>query len=81
MAHFVWLLFLFLSSATACDQCVHQSKASFVTSVSAITSGACGYGSSAISLSGENLAAGVSSLYKGGAGCGAGFRVICITTF
>ncbi|KAE8716844.1 Expansin-like A2 [Hibiscus syriacus] len=72
-----WFLFLLFSSAAACDLCVHQSKASFVTSVSALTSGACGYGSFAISLSGGNLAAGVSSLYKGGAGCGACFQIRC----
>ncbi|KAK8626701.1 hypothetical protein V6N13_134334 [Hibiscus sabdariffa] len=77
MTHFVWLLFLLLSSATACDRCVHQSKASFVTSVAALTSGACGYGSDAISLNGGNLGAGVSSLYKGGAGCGACFQIRC----
>ncbi|KAE8663513.1 Expansin-like A1 [Hibiscus syriacus] len=77
MAPFVWLLFLLLSSATACDRCVHQSKATFVKSVAALTSGACGYGSFAISLNGGNLAGSGSPLYKNGAGCGACFQIRC----
>ncbi|KAA3482234.1 expansin-like A2 [Gossypium australe] len=39
--------------------------------------GACGYGSLALTISGGHLAAGVSSLYKQGAGRGACFQIRC----
>ena len=39
--------------------------------------GACGYGSLALDISGGHLAAGVASLFKDGAVCGACFQV-CI---
>ncbi|KAE8672889.1 Expansin-like A2 [Hibiscus syriacus] len=77
MAHSLWLFFLLLSSATACDRCVQQSKAAYFSSDSPLPSGACGYGSLALNLSGGSLAAGVSSLYKLGAGCGACFQIRC----
>ncbi|GMJ12673.1 EXPANSIN L1, expansin-like A1 [Hibiscus trionum] len=77
MAHFVWLLFLLLSSATACDRCVHKSKAAFFSTDSPLASGACGYGPLALNLGGGRLAAGVSSLYKQGVGCGACFQIRC----
>ncbi|XP_039039847.1 expansin-like A1 [Hibiscus syriacus] len=77
MAHFVWLLFLLVSSATACDRCVHQSKATFVSSVEALSSGACGYGSLALSLGNGCLAGSGSPLFKNGAGCGACFQIRC----
>nr|QHQ74418.1 expansin-like A1 [Stylosanthes guianensis] len=71
-------LFFFLSSsATACDRCLHQSKASFFSKASALSSGACDYGELALSLSGGNLAAAVPSIFKDGASCGACFQIRC----
>ncbi|MBA0607681.1 hypothetical protein Godav_019951 [Gossypium davidsonii] len=77
MALFLCVLFLLLSSASACDRCLHQSKAAYFSKASALSAGACGYGSLALGLSGGHLAAGVSSLYKDGAGCGACFQIRC----
>ncbi|KAK8626699.1 hypothetical protein V6N13_134332 [Hibiscus sabdariffa] len=77
MCYFLWLLFLVLSSATACDRCVHHSKAAYFSVDSPLSSGACGYGSSALNVTDGRLAAGVSSLYKQGAGCGACFQIRC----
>ncbi|CAL5212466.1 unnamed protein product [Lathyrus oleraceus] len=73
----VFVLFLASSSATACDRCVHQSKASFFSKASTLSSGACGYGSLALDLSHGQLAAGASSFFSNGAGCGACFQVRC----
>ncbi|KAK8481723.1 hypothetical protein V6N13_018364 [Hibiscus sabdariffa] len=77
MAQFLWLFFLLLSSATACDRCVHQSKASYFSSDSALSSGACGYGHLAVGLGSGRPAAGGSSLYRQGGGCGACFHIRC----
>lgn len=77
MALFLPFIFLLFSSATACDRCVHQSKAAFFSKASALSSGACGYGSLALGLGGGHLAAGVPSLFKDGAGCGACFEIRC----
>ncbi|XP_014494454.1 expansin-like A2 [Vigna radiata var. radiata] len=73
----LFLLSLLASSATACDRCLHQSKASYFSKASVLSSGACGYGSQALDLSGGNLAAGVASLFKDGAGCGGCFQIRC----
>ncbi|KMT01284.1 hypothetical protein BVRB_9g213010 [Beta vulgaris subsp. vulgaris] len=68
-------LFILLSSASACDRCLHQSKATYTGSL--FTSGSCGYGPLALNFNGGLLAAGQPSLYKEGAGCGACFKVRC----
>lgn len=79
MAGFVVFIFmiLFVSSVTACDRCVHRSKAAFFYNDSPLSSGACGYGSLALNLNRGFLAAGVSKLYNDGAGCGACFQIRC----
>ncbi|KAL2936915.1 Expansin-like A1 [Bienertia sinuspersici] len=74
--HFIFLM-LFISPALACDRCIHQSKAAYYYSDSALSSGACGYGSLALNFNGGFLAAGVSSWFKNGAGCGACFQIRC----
>ncbi|KNA14564.1 hypothetical protein SOVF_106480 [Spinacia oleracea] len=67
-------LFVLLSSASACDRCLHQSKATYTSKIS---SGACGYESLAMGFNGGMLAGGLPSLFKQGAGCGACFKVRC----
>ncbi|KAJ6717012.1 EXPANSIN-LIKE A1-RELATED [Salix koriyanagi] len=68
MAIFLCFLLLIISSATGCDRCVHRSKAAYFSKASALSTGACGYGSMAIGFNSGHIAAGVSSLYKDGAG-------------
>ncbi|KAK4757169.1 hypothetical protein SAY87_007296 [Trapa incisa] len=70
-------VFLIVPSAAACDRCLHQSKAAYFSKASALSSGACGYGSLAIGFNSGQLAAAVPSIYKDGAGCGSCFKVRC----
>lgn len=70
-------LFVLLSSASACDRCLHQSKATFTSEIS---SGGCGYDSLAQSFNGDLLASALPSIFKNGAGCGACFKVRCKDT-
>ncbi|KAK7256929.1 hypothetical protein RIF29_30532 [Crotalaria pallida] len=72
-----FFIFLFASSASACDSCVHQSKAAYFKNDSPLSSGACGYGSLALDLGNGQVAGVVPSLFKVGAGCGACFQVRC----
>ncbi|CAD5197038.1 unnamed protein product [Musa acuminata subsp. malaccensis] len=74
-----FLLFLFISYATARDRCVHQSKAAYSSS-SGLSVGACGYGSMALGFNGGYTAAGSSTLHRGGVGCGACFQIRCKNT-
>uniref|UniRef100_A0A5B7A260 Putative Expansin-like protein isoform 1 n=1 Tax=Davidia involucrata TaxID=16924 RepID=A0A5B7A260_DAVIN len=80
MALFLCFLFLLISSGTACDRCVHQTKVAYFSKAPALSSGACGYGSLALGFNGGNLAAAVPRLYKDGAGCGACFQIRCKNT-
>ncbi|PWA76596.1 expansin-like A1 [Artemisia annua] len=73
----LFFILISISSTYACDRCLHQSKASFFSKASSLSSGACGYGSSATSFYGSHLAAAVPSIYKSGSGCGACFQVRC----
>ncbi|KAK4848161.1 hypothetical protein QYF36_009919 [Acer negundo] len=68
---------LMTSSVNACQRCVHQSKAAYFNTDSALSSGACGYGSLAPGFNGGHVAGGVPSLYNTGAGCGACFQIRC----
>ncbi|XP_022136179.1 expansin-like A2 [Momordica charantia] len=74
-----WFLFFFLVSfATACDRCVHRSKATHYYGDSPTSyGGACGYGNLALEFTNGYFAAAVPSLYKQGVGCGACFQVRC----
>ncbi|RZS27295.1 hypothetical protein BHM03_00060747, partial [Ensete ventricosum] len=71
----LFVLSLSIHSATACDRCVHQSKAAYSPSASALSVGACGYGSMALGFNGGYIAAGSSALHREGVGCGACFQV------
>ncbi|GER42379.1 expansin-like family protein [Striga asiatica] len=76
----VWLVsicLLLASFATACDRCLHQSKAAYFSSHQPLNSGACGYGSLATGFNGGRIAAAAPSIYKNGAGCGACFLIRC----
>ncbi|KAK9052084.1 hypothetical protein SSX86_028712 [Deinandra increscens subsp. villosa] len=79
MAIFLYFLFTLsiTASASACDRCLHQTKAVLFTNASALSFGACGYGSSAPSFYNGHLAAAIPSIFKSGSGCGACFQVRC----
>jgi hypothetical protein len=71
------VVLLFSSSAAACDRCLHSSKAAYFSSASALSSGACAYGSMATGFFAGHIAAALPSIYKDGSGCGACFQVRC----
>ncbi|CAN4112608.1 unnamed protein product [Withania somnifera] len=77
MALLFFVFLLFVSSVTACDRCLHQSKVAYFSSASSLLSGACGYGNLAIGFHGGRLAAAIPTLYKEGAGCGACYQMRC----
>ncbi|XP_023529771.1 expansin-like A2 [Cucurbita pepo subsp. pepo] len=79
MAFFLPLLFLSLvSSAAACDRCLHHAKAAFYQVESdGELRGACGYGNLTLELSNGYFSAITAALYGHGAGCGTCFRVRC----
>ncbi|XP_024994676.1 expansin-like A1 [Cynara cardunculus var. scolymus] len=80
MAILIYFLFTLsiVTSTNACDRCLHQTKAVPFSNASALSSGACGYGSSAPSFYNGHLAAAVPSIFKFGSGCGACFQVRCM---
>ncbi|XP_023529766.1 expansin-like A2 [Cucurbita pepo subsp. pepo] len=79
MPFFLPLLFLtIVSSAAACDRCLHQAKAAFYQVESdGELRGACGYGNLTSELSNGHFSAITATLYGHGAGCGACFQVRC----
>ncbi|KAL8196561.1 hypothetical protein R6Q57_024856 [Mikania cordata] len=80
MAIFFYFLFTLLitSFASGCDRCLHNTKAVMFTHASALSYGACGYGSFATSFYNGRLAAVVPSIFKSGSGCGACFQIRCM---
>ncbi|KAH0457244.1 hypothetical protein IEQ34_015151 [Dendrobium chrysotoxum] len=73
-----FLVFPFiLSLATACDRCVHKSKAAAFSSSSSLSAGACGYGSLALNFNGGFVAAANSEIFRDGVGCGSCFQIRC----
>ncbi|XP_074314630.1 expansin-like A2 [Silene latifolia] len=76
MSLVVYFTFILFSIVSACDECV-LSKAAIYTKPTSLSSGTCGYGSLALKLNGGHVAAGVPSLYKDGAGCGACYQIRC----
>ncbi|XP_074572642.1 expansin-like A2 [Curcuma longa] len=74
---FFLLLFLSSSSAMARDGRLRHAGATYSSSLSDFSAGACGYGSMALSFNGGYLAAASPALYRGGVACGACFQVRC----
>ncbi|KAL0913995.1 hypothetical protein M5K25_017490 [Dendrobium thyrsiflorum] len=73
-----FLVFPFiLSLATACDRCVHKSKAAAFSSSSSLSAGACGYGSLALNFNGGFVAAANSKIFRDGVSCGSCFQIRC----
>ncbi|GLJ49685.1 hypothetical protein SUGI_1054430 [Cryptomeria japonica] len=67
-----------VSPVLSCNSCIHRSKLACYHSKSAIDVGACGYGSFAAELNGENVAAVNPKLYRDGVGCSACYQLLCL---
>jgi len=73
----IWMLFM-VSAALSCDRCLHKSKVA--SNARANINGACGYGTSATSLTtrgGLVTASASAKIYREGVGCGACYQIRC----